>query len=123
MVRKTTAAVLTAALMGAGTVALATAGPAAAATPTVSIVPNAKGAPVFSPSRVVVRTADGCNVTIHNAMTTSESLLYGTPGVWKMLPNGAIAAGAGGGVGVGVPMTAYFSLYDNRSAVLRVVCR
>jgi hypothetical protein len=35
----------------------------------------------------------GCNVTIVNNTSGTVALAYGTPGSWKVLPNGAIAPG------------------------------
>jgi hypothetical protein len=49
-------------------------------------------------------------VTITNTTTSAFALTYGTPGAWKRLPGGVIAAGASKGVGVGLSnFTGYFS--------------
>lgn len=92
---------------------LATGGPSVAATPpTTTVTVNANGALVFKPSSFTLKyaSANGCNVSIKNATTQAIALTYGTPGAWKRLPFGGIAAGATGGVGVGVSgYTGYFS--------------
>lgn len=81
--------------------------------PVSTISLNAKGQPVFSPSSFTLSSANpvGCNVTITNNTAQGFSLLYGTPGSWKILPGGFIGAGASRGVGVGLEhFTGYFSI-------------
>jgi hypothetical protein len=81
-------------------------------TPVTTITLDAKGRPSFSPQAFRLSSANpiGCNVTITNNTPNPIALLYGTPGAWKRLPNGTIAAGASGGVGVGLSnFTGYFS--------------
>lgn len=82
------------------------------AAPVTTVTLNAKGQPSFSPTSFTLSSVNpiGCNVTITNNTPTGIALLYGTPGVWKRLPGGAIAAGASGGVGVSLAnFTGYFS--------------
>ncbi len=80
--------------------------------PVTTISLNTKGQPSFSPTSFRLSSANpvGCNVTITNNTSSAVALLYGTPGSWKRLPGGVIAAGASGGVGVGLSnFTGYFS--------------
>jgi hypothetical protein len=82
-------------------------------TPVSTISLDAKGRPVFGPSSFTLSSASpaGCNVTITNNTALGFSLLYGTPGSWKILPGGFIAAGASRGVGVSLEhFTGYFTV-------------
>jgi hypothetical protein len=81
-------------------------------TPVATMTLNAKGQPIFTPSSFTLSSANpiGCNVTITNTTASSFALTYGTPGAWKRLPGGGIAAGTPRGVGVGLSrFTGYFS--------------
>jgi hypothetical protein len=80
--------------------------------PVTTISLNTKGQVSFSPTSFRLSSANpvGCNVTITNTTSSAVALVYGTPGSWKRLPGGVIAAGASGGVGVGLSnFTGYFS--------------
>jgi hypothetical protein len=83
------------------------------APPVSTISLTAKGQPVFTPSSFKLSSANpvGCNVAITNSTPIGVGLLYGTPGLWKVLPGGGIAAGGTGGVGVGLSnFTGYFTV-------------
>lgn len=81
--------------------------------PVSTITLDEKGRPVFSPSsfKLSSRNPVGCDVTITNNTSVGFGLLYGTPGAWKVLPFGGIAAGASKGVGVSLEhFTGYFTV-------------
>ena len=65
----------------------------------------------------------GCNVTIVNNTPYALALAYGTPGSWKRLPFGGIAAGASKGVGVGMAnYTGYFTTTANLNNYVAIHC-
>ena len=81
--------------------------------PVATISLDAKGQVSFSPSSFRLSSANpvGCNVIITNSTPSTQVLLYGTPGAWKRLPGGVIAAGGSAGVGVGLAnFTGYFTV-------------
>jgi hypothetical protein len=92
--------------------------------PVSTMTLNEKGTPVFSPSSFKLSSAGpvGCNVTITNNTPNGYALLYGTPGSWKRLPGGGIAAGASRGVGVGLEhFTGYFTVIGAKNYI-RIKC-
>ena len=85
-------------------------GISAAPVSTVSL--GTKGQLTFAPTSFTLSSANpvGCNVTITNTTAGAIALVYGTPGSWKRMPGGVIAAGASAGVGIGLShFTGYFS--------------
>jgi hypothetical protein len=93
-------------------------------TPVSTITLNEKGQPVFTPSSFKLRSASpvGCNVTIKNDTALGFGLLYGTPGNWKGLPGGGIAAGGLKGVGVSLEhFTGYFTV-RNAANYVKIKC-
>jgi hypothetical protein len=94
--------------------------------PTTTLTLNARGVPVFTPRSFTLSSASpvGCNVTIVNNTPTAQVLVYGTPGAWKRLPNGGIAAGGARGIGVGMAnYTGYFSTMANTNNYVAIHCR
>jgi hypothetical protein len=94
--------------------------------PVTTLSPNAAGLPVFSPRSFTLSSMSpfGCSVTITNQTPTAQALVYGTPGSWKRLPGGTIAAGASKGVGVSLSgYTAYFSTMANTRSYVAIHCR
>lgn len=81
-------------------------------TPVATVAIGTKGQLTFAPTSFTLSSANpvGCNVTITNTTSGAITLIYGTPGWWKRMPCGVIAAGASGGVGVGMSnFTGYLS--------------
>jgi hypothetical protein len=80
--------------------------------PVSTVTVGTKGQLVFAPTAFTLSSVNpvGCNVTVTNTTAGAIALIYGTPGSWKRLPGGVIAAGASKGVGVGMSnFTGYFS--------------
>ena len=93
-------------------------------TPVTMLGLNATGQLNFTPNSFTLSSANpvGCNVTITNTTPGAIALTYGTPGSWKRLPGGVIAAGTSKGVGVGLSnFTGYFSAMGTANYV-RIRC-
>ena len=93
--------------------------------PITTITLNANGLPVFTPRSFTMSSWNpvGCNVTIVNNTPYALALAYGTPGSWKRLPFGGIAAGASKGVGVGMAnYTGYFTTTANLNNYVAIHC-
>jgi len=87
---------------------------------------DANGLPVFNPRSFTLSSVNpiGCNVTILNNTPNVQALAYGTPGAWKRLPGGGIAAGGAKGVGVGIGnYTGYFTTVANTKNYVAIHCR
>lgn len=81
--------------------------------PVSTLAIDSTGTLAFTPnsSRLSSVNPVGCNVTITNTTPSTVTLVYGTPGMWKRLPGGAIGPGASKGVGVGMSnFTGYFTV-------------
>jgi len=94
--------------------------------PVTTLALNGKGLPAFTPRSFTLSSVSpvGCNVTITNSTPTAQALVYGTPGAWKRLPGGTIAAGASRGIGVGIGnYTGYFSTMANTNNYVAIHCR
>ena len=81
--------------------------------PVSTLAVDSTGKLAFTPNAFRLSSLNpvGCNVTITNTTSLSVRLAYGTPGMWKMLPGGAIGPGASRGVGVSMSnFTGYFTV-------------
>jgi hypothetical protein len=98
---------------------------AAAVTPNVTIGLAPNGLPAYFPNSLRFRyySAVGCNFTITNTTSVTQSITFGSTPYPPFRYLMSIAPGAVAGAGIGAPMTtAFFSLMSNQRAVLRVAC-
>jgi hypothetical protein len=120
------AAAIAAGVMLAGAAAVPAAGAAGLeeTAPAVSIVQDAKGRAVFSPTSITMHlnSSYGCNFTVTNTTSSGHLIGYGVDR-FSFKRAFYLAPGGSAGWGISEPMTSYLKITDSTAGILAAHCK